>query len=95
MKYKQEVWKVSLDQADSYSLTGFIEIVTIAYYNLFWLNLYLSYCFDVINMYFFFTGKIITQNRTETLRTECPDRIVECILVIELGKYYIAWQVWF
>lgn len=35
MKYKQEVWKVSLTQADSYSLTGFIEIVTIAYYNLF------------------------------------------------------------
>lgn len=42
-------------------------------------------------MYFFFADKIITQNRTETLRTECPDRIVECILVIELGKYYIAW----
>lgn len=35
MKYKQEVWKVSLAQADSYSLTGFIEIVTIAYYNIF------------------------------------------------------------
>lgn len=53
----------------------------------------MSYYFDVINMYFiffFFAGKIITQNRTETLRTECPDRIVECILVIELGKYYIA-----